>query len=279
MFKKILVLGFVLTILVAVAAGVYPETQSASAQPGTNPTGAIQAIEPAGVTAQTGNGAAAGASNGQNGVAIHQQTDAAVLPPAGDLSQAEADALVFMVEEEKLARDVYNALYAVWGNPTFTNIAASEQTHIDSVKNLLAVYGLEDPSSDQAGVFNNADLQALYDQLTARGSQSLADALKVGGAIEEIDILDLKERLALTDNADIQQVFNNLLSGSENHLRAFVNALQRLTGETYQPQYLSLEEYQAIMSSTSGGYGNGGGSQGGQGAGGQGGGGWRGGRP
>ena len=48
----------------------------------------------------------------------------------------------------------------------------------------------------------------------------------MGAAIEEIDILDLQERLAQTDNADIQQVFNNLLNGSYNHLRAFVSTLE-----------------------------------------------------
>lgn len=63
-------------------------------------------------------------------------------------------------------------------------------------------------------MFTNPDLQALYNNLTARSSQSLAEALKVGAAIEEIDILDLESRLAQTDNTDIQQVYNNLLSGS-----------------------------------------------------------------
>jgi hypothetical protein len=187
------------------------------------------------------------------------------------VSQDEADALAYMVEEEKLARDVYNVLYATWGSGIFQNIAASEQSHINAVKNLLVVYGLSDPSSSQAGVFTNPDLQALYDQLIVRGSQSLAEAFKVGGAIEEIDILDLQERLGQTDNADIQQVFNNLLKGSSNHLRAFVNALQLQTGEVYQPQYMSAEAYQVLLSTTIGGYGNAGGGQGG--------GGWRGGQP
>lgn len=276
MFKKILVSGLVLTVLIAVAAGVYQNTQAVSAQADTSLTSSVQAIGQAAAGAQAGNDAGAAATSGQNGTAVHQQTSSAVLPAAGDLSQEEADALVYMVEEEKLARDVYNVLYATWGSSTFQSIAASEQTHIDSIKNLLAVYGLTDPSSSQAGVFSDPELQALYDQLVARGSQSLAEALKVGGAIEEIDILDLQERLAQTDNADIQQVFNNLLSGSGNHLRAFVNALQRQTGEVYQPQYLSAEAYQAILSASSG---NSGGGQGGNGGGGQGGGGWRGGRP
>jgi len=44
------------------------------------------------------------------------------------------------------------------------------------------------------GEFTDADLQALYDQLIRQGNESAADALKVGLAIEEIDILDLQER-------------------------------------------------------------------------------------
>ena len=114
-------------------------------------------------------------------------------------------------------------------------------------------------------MFTNPDLQALYNDLVAQGSASLADALKVGAAIEEIDILDLQEDLSLTDNADIQQIFTNLLNGSYNHLRAFVTTLNNQAGEVYQPQYLSAEAYQAILSSSAGGNGNGAGSGAGQG--------------
>ena len=102
------------------------------------------------------------------------------------------------------------------------------------------------------------DFGSQYNQLIARGSQSLAEAIQVGAAIEEIDILDLQERLAQTDNTDIQQVFTNLLNGSYNHLRAFVSNLKTQTGETYQPQYLSAEAYQAIIGNDTSSGGNGG---------------------
>lgn len=189
------------------------------------------------------------------------------LAQPGELSAQEAEALLYMREEEKLAHDVYVTLYDLWGVRTFQNIAASEQAHTDSVKALLDRYGLDDPATAQVGVFTNSDLQALYDQLIARGNQSIAEALKVGAAIEEIDILDLESRLSQSENADIQQVFNNLLNGSKNHLRAFTSALQAQTGETYQPQYLSAEAYQTIMSMTNGngnrrGGNNGGGQRG-----------------
>ncbi len=180
--------------------------------------------------------------------------------PNALLSDAEAEGLLYMREEEKLARDVYLTLYDEWGQTIFQNIAASEQQHMDMVLTLLNTYGLEDPAAGKdVGEFTNPELQALYDQLVAQGRQSLADALKVGAAIEEIDILDLRERLAQTDKADIQTVYQNLMSGSENHLRAFTGTLERQTGEVYQPQYLSPEDYEAILQAapSQGGQGHG----------------------
>jgi hypothetical protein len=167
------------------------------------------------------------------------------------LSDAEVEGLLFMREEEKLARDVYLTLYEKWGMPIFQNIAGSEQTHMDAVKTLLDRYDVEDPvAGNDIGVFDNSTLQALYDQLVQQGSQSLADALRVGAAIEEIDILDLEERIAETDKADIRMVYGNLMRGSRNHLRAFASTLERQAGETYQPQYLDQTAYESILNTS-----------------------------
>ncbi len=201
-----------------------------------------------------GPGSSGGNSRGGFGVSANPVPGLTLLP-AGELSAAEEEALVFMREEEKLAHDVYLFLYDQWGLPLFQNITASEQTHSDAVAALLDRYGIADPASASDGVFANAELQSLYDQLTAQGSQSLADALKVGAAIEEIDILDLQEDLATIDHPDIRQVFQNLLNGSYNHLRAFTSTLLRQSGETYQPQYLGLDAYQTIVDGSSAGSG------------------------
>ena len=240
----------VLSAIIVVAIGASAYTAFAS-QGTTEPTTPAVAFD---YGNGNGNGNA-GTDHGNSG------TGTSVLDiPASDLSSEEAAALIFMREEEKLARDVYNALYAVWGQPTFSNIAASEQAHMDEIKVLLDRYGLADPAQ-APGVFSDQELQALYDSLVAQGSASLVEALKVGAAIEEIDILDLQTRLAQTDNADIQQVFTNLMRGSENHLRAFVGVLQNQTGGSYQPQYLGVDAYQAIMSGQTS---NGNGYRGGQ---------------
>ena len=162
-----------------------------------------------------------------------------IVAPA-TISPQEAADLQFMREEEKLAHDVYVTLYEKWDLRVFNNIAASEQKHTDAVAVLLDRYDITDPvTGNDVGEFADLELQALYDQLVAQGSRSVAEALKVGAAIEEIDILDLQERLGETDNASIERVYDSLLAGSENHLRAFVSNLKAQTGETYAPQYLS----------------------------------------
>ena len=181
-------------------------------------------------------------------LAVDAQSSSAAVNANG-LTDAEVEGLLYMREEEKLAHDVYVTLYDMWGLQLFNNIANSELSHTNAVKNLLDIYGIDDPATGAAvGVFTNATLQSLYDELVAAGSKSLADALMVGAAIEEIDILDLQQNLTGMTNTNIRQVYENLLMGSKNHLRAFTSTLTRQTGETYAPQYLSEAVYNAIVS-------------------------------
>lgn len=163
-----------------------------------------------------------------------------------ELSTEEIQTLTFMREEEKLARDVYLTLNDIWTQPVLANIAKSEQRHMDAMLALLDQYQLADPASPEVGIFNNTDLQALYEQLIARGRQSALDALYVGAAIEEIDILDLQRAIAETHHADLQQSYENLLAGSNNHLRAFVRNIEN-QGLVYEPQYLSVEQLEVIL--------------------------------
>jgi hypothetical protein len=163
------------------------------------------------------------------------------------LSQTEADSLNFMREEEKLARDVYLVMFTYWSSKTFTNIAESEQTHMDAIKTLLDKYGLLDPADPEIGVFNDTELQQLYDALVVKGETSKLDALMVGALIEEVDIEDLQAAVEQTDKQDLKRVYGNLKSGSENHLRAFVFQIRLLSGEDYEAQYLPQDAVDAIL--------------------------------
>jgi hypothetical protein len=142
-----------------------------------------------------------------------------------DSTNSTEDLLLYLIEEEKLAHDVYTVLGETWGGNTFTNILASETSHQDQVLTLLNTYGLTDPRSTEIGVFTNPELQALYDQLIAQGMTSQIEAYKVGVLIEEKDIADLNTAIDSTTDTTIIATLETLLSGSENHLAAFSKKL------------------------------------------------------
>ena len=169
--------------------------------------------------------------------------------PESQLNEEEIAGLVLMREEEKLARDVYNVLGEKWETEIFTNIAKSEQTHTDAIKVLLDRYNIEDPVKDDSiGIFTSPELDELYKNLVEQGESSLLDALIVGATVEDLDIKDLNELSAKTNNADIIITYNNLNKGSRNHLRAFMRQINNNEG-SYSPQYISQSEFDDIISS------------------------------
>ena len=172
------------------------------------------------------------------------ETSEVILP----LDYEEEQSLLFMREEEKLARDVYLTFHEEWGKPVFANIAESEQTHTDAVADKIEKYGLPDPVvDDTVGAFVNSFLLEKYYELVAKGRLSELDALRVGAFIEELDIIDLQESIEKTDEADLQELYSNLMRGSRNHLRAFVELIEDATGEDYQAQLLDQDTVEAIV--------------------------------
>jgi hypothetical protein len=130
--------------------------------------------------------------------------------------------LQYIVEEEKLARDVYTYLAANVTTQKFSNIARSEQTHMDQIAAVLKAYKIFNPTLNRApGVFRDPKLQALYNKLIAQGSVDYAAAMGVGVAIEELDISDLAKMMGVAMPADMKLALDNLMRGSVNHLAAF----------------------------------------------------------
>lgn len=169
--------------------------------------------------------------------------------PMEVISAEEQTTLIYMREEEKLAHDVYaqfNTLYADYTR-VFGNISTSELTHSESIRQLLVRYSLDDPAATTVpGEFQNATLQGLYTQLVADGSVSYVEGLKVGAAIEELDMIDINTAMLQVDNQDIRLVYDNLLKGSRNHLRSYVKTLANQS-VTYEPRYMDIADYNAIV--------------------------------
>ena len=181
-----------------------------------------------------------------------------IVNPSDEITPEETADLLYMREEEKMARDVYAYLYAQYEVPIFNNISKSEQVHMDRVLCLLNYYNIPDPASEEAGVFNDNVLQEMYDNLVELGSSSYVNALAVGATIEDVDIFDLASALEATENEAIITIFEHLKCASGNHLRAF-NRLLTKNGGSYTPQYISEEDFEEIISGQTGPCGFGGG--------------------
>jgi hypothetical protein len=193
------------------------------------------------------------------------------------LDPAEVTHLVFMREEEKLARDVYLTLGEMYPQQRiFDRIATqSEQQHTDAVLAKLSQYNIPDPNPvtdklpESIGLFTGAEYGGYflekYIALVEIGSRSELNALYVGAFIEELDMHDIIEcpevivdrdngineggcGMNYTDEDDVKQTLASLLAGSENHLRAFVGQIEAVIGEgNYEAQYLSQEEVDTIL--------------------------------
>lgn len=141
--------------------------------------------------------------------------------PHTELNKRQIEDLYYLIEEEKMAHDIYTVLSKKWQHRRFNNILESESRHIDAVKSLFDRYDLDLPDSiDKPGKFKNAEIQKSYHQLLDEGLSSLSQAMNVGRKIETDDIKDLKKMIA-QGTTEMKQVLMNLLDASQRHLEAF----------------------------------------------------------
>jgi len=169
--------------------------------------------------------------------------------PNEPLSDAESAAILFAREEEKMDRDAFRIFDDQYALDAFTRMTESEQTHMSAVGLLIQKYGLTDPvTNDATGVFENQDILALYEDFIAQGDDSAAAALAAGAGMQELTIMDLADGLEVTDNRDVECVFENLQKGSRNHLRRLVRLLDNRNVD-YVPTYLPQADFDAIVDS------------------------------
>lgn len=111
--------------------------------------------------------------------------------PSYNLSYEQKYTIVYMWDEERLARDLYMALYNLYPNakPLYNISTKSESKHVSWVTTLVEKYDLNLTNTEDftggydaqvlanysAGEFILEDLKSLYDNLYAEGAQSEVD--------------------------------------------------------------------------------------------------------
>ena len=74
----------------------------------------------------------------------------------------------------------------------------------------------------------------MYDDFVTDGMVSYVDALLVGVAIEEADMIDLTVAIDGTDSRPLKRTYSHLLIGSQHHLDSFIKLLEK-EGIDYEP--------------------------------------------
>jgi hypothetical protein len=165
------------------------------------------------------------------------------------ISTEEADELQFMIQEEKMARDLYRQFYAQTGIQAFQNIAEAEQRHMDKIAGLLKQSALANPVENMAeGVFENEEIKKLYQELLNRAAASTIDALKTAAFVEEKDIEDLRAVIESSNQSKHISVLQHLEEASKRHLQAFARQLKN-RGVDYEAQVLDKDEVHEILAS------------------------------
>ncbi len=204
----------------ALLAGGLAVTQAVAAPPDAPPGTAL------GLGNGYRNGPAGGVRGTMNRAAVTTTTQTATASPE------LAKALAFSREEEEMARDLYAAIAQKYdGARPFSMITNSEQQHFDAIGALLTRYGVSDPAADATpGVYQNPDIQALYDGWWTDAQRSLDAAYDVGIALEQRDIADLQDMLAADYPGDVDTVLGHLLQASQHHLAAYQAAADGTLG-------------------------------------------------
>ncbi|MCP4121559.1 MAG: DUF2202 domain-containing protein [Bacteroidetes bacterium] len=172
--------------------------------------------------------------------------------PTGEVNE---EGLLFLYEEEKVARDVYDYFEALYEITPFVHISDSEQRHFETLEALVISLGIiteDEVIRNEAGIFQNTELQGLYDDFIQRGDESLIEALNVSAFIEEHDIIGLKAMLDNSDNTEVNETMDYLINASHNHLRAFNRNLD-MRDVAYTPVLLDESYFNDIINSRTAG--------------------------
>jgi len=135
-----------------------------------------------------------GCTTPQNRPQITDQT--APTPLTKTLTSEQISQLSYLIEEEKLAHDIYTTLGEQRNNKQFANIPKSEAQHRTLMTQILKNYNIPNPTQDSVGIFSDTELTALYNTLLTQGQQSAQEAIKVGIAIEQKDIADIEKMIS-----------------------------------------------------------------------------------
>lgn len=160
----------------------------------------------------------------------------------GVSAQTSVDVKLLM-QEEQLARDVYQLATEKYQMHVFDCKVNAEASHWD----MLKAYSKEPLAAmPEYGQIRDSAFAASFADLKIMVNSSVAEALQAGAMIEETDIHVLETNLVVATDEQLRQLLQNLINASEQHLRSFLVEMNA-SGVPYTPTMLTEERINTIM--------------------------------
>ncbi len=154
-------------------------------------------------------------------------------PPASHrtsmLTRYERTALVKLMVNEKLARDVCEVMYQQWETCTFFRMFRTKKRDLGEIKEFLVSHMVPNPIKGYgAGSFPSQRVRELYKGMTLKGQRSLVDAIEVCSSIEKGNVKLISQCLKEVQDAKLRDLLKRLLAESQSHVRMFSGCLRNL---------------------------------------------------
>jgi hypothetical protein len=160
------------------------------------------------------------------------------------LTSQEAFDLLYLVEEEKMTRDVIAFFWQRYDVRVFERIMTTERRHMNMIQRAMSTSRVAHPTFPvQAGNYTVSNLRTIYTDMT-QDVTSLQGALLNSAALAEISILDLRDAISHLSGKQprLATLYNSLLLASESHLRSFAGILELLDEEDYEAQNPDMDQ-------------------------------------
>lgn len=168
-----------------------------------------------------------------------------------ELNDQAKQKIIYMIEGEKLARDLYYKFSDKYDYPNFEQLYKAEQTQKQALQKLAEKYGLENPAAKKGiGEFKNPQIQNYYDSYLKQGNKNLSEAIKSSNKAEEIAALIYPQALSKTNKKDVKFVLKRLNIAAKNHLRLHAQTIEDKGIKYDKPTHLKPADYNRIIHSS-----------------------------
>jgi hypothetical protein len=177
-----------------------------------------------------------------------------ILADSTTLDSSEAESLSYLREFSKYKWDIYRGSGSQMGpvpeEPILLALAVEEKHRMDTFKNLLDYYGIEDPVvSYEYWVYSDGFLTEDLNNRTFVGWGTRTWHFENCAYLEEMNIRDLRQAIAETDESLLSETYTAFLGDSYSNLVVLATWLHGDPAD-YDAQLLEQEDVDQILAGT-----------------------------